>query len=65
MGYILFRTFTFSSKQIQATPIPRVSVPSVAGEHPFPAEITQLLSDFMEHAGPEMSFVQKMAFANP
>ena len=34
-------------------------------EHPFPAEITQPLSDFMEHAGPEMSFVQKMAFANP
>ncbi len=32
---------------------------------PFPAEITQPLSDFMDYAGPEMPFMQKMAFANP
>ncbi len=34
-------------------------------ENPFPAEITQPVRDFMAHAGPEMEFMQKMAFANP
>lgn len=34
-------------------------------DNPFPAEITQPVQDFMTHIGPEMPFMQKMAFANP
>lgn len=34
-------------------------------DNPFPPYISQPVRDFMAHAGPEMSFVQKMAFANP
>ena len=33
-------------------------------ENPFPATLTEPVRDFMEHAGPEMPFLQKMAFAN-
>jgi carboxypeptidase PM20D1 len=33
-------------------------------ENPFPAIITQPVEDFMMTTGPEMGFVQKMAFAN-
>ncbi|MEQ9165976.1 MAG: M20 family peptidase [Fulvivirga sp.] len=31
----------------------------------FPVELSQPVKDFMTYAGPEMPFVQKMAFANP
>ncbi len=34
-------------------------------ENPFPAELVRPVLDFMAHAGPEMPFIQKMAFANP
>ncbi|MEL7001258.1 MAG: M20 family peptidase [Bacteroidota bacterium] len=34
-------------------------------KNPFPAQVTPPLRDFMAHAGPEMSFLQKLAFANP
>ena len=34
-------------------------------DNPFPAVITQPVQDFMTHIGPEMPFMQKMAFANP
>lgn len=34
-------------------------------DNPFPAEISPPLRDFMSHAGPEMTFVQKLAFSNP
>ena len=33
-------------------------------ENPFPATITQPVADFMDNVGPEMGFVNKMAFAN-
>lgn len=33
-------------------------------DNPFPTEITEPVADFMSHAGPEMPFMQKMAFAN-
>ena len=33
-------------------------------ENPFPAVITQPVADFMDNVGPEMGFVNKMAFAN-
>lgn len=33
-------------------------------DQPFPAEITAPVADFMDHAGPEMPFMQKLAFAN-
>lgn len=34
-------------------------------KNPFPPKITPPLRDFIAHAGPEMSFVQKLAFSNP
>lgn len=33
--------------------------------NPFSSEISQPVQDFMTHLGPEMPFMQKMAFANP
>lgn len=34
-------------------------------DNPFPVVLSQPVKDFMTYAGPEMPFVQKMAFANP
>lgn len=33
-------------------------------EHPFPADFSPSTQGFIEHVGPEMSFMQKMVFAN-
>ncbi len=33
-------------------------------EHPFPARITEPVNLFMEYAGPEMRFAEKLVFAN-
>jgi carboxypeptidase PM20D1 len=33
-------------------------------DNPFPARITEPVADFMDNVGPEMGFVNKMAFAN-
>ena len=33
-------------------------------DQPFPAKITAPVADFMDHAGPEMPFMQKFVFAN-
>ncbi len=34
-------------------------------DNPFPHELSQPVRDFINYAGPEMPFIQKMAFANP
>ena len=33
-------------------------------EHPFPAQITEPVDQFMEYTGPEMRFAEKLVFAN-